>query len=318
MNFARTITAFLSLSFSMLIFAQKAEMNSTRSAPQNSQTLRVDVDLVLIHATVTDSDNQYVTGLKAEHFQVWEDKIQQEIKYFSTEDVPLSVGIIFDVSGSMQNVMPIARNAAVTFLRMGSPSDEYFLVQFSDAARLAQDFTRDIRELQQQIAFNSAKGRTALYDALYLGLNQVSRGMNSKKALLLITDGQDNHSRYSFANVKEFAREHDVQVYAIGIVDPTTQGGSGFSGSAPLNTLASMTGGRTFFPESVLQLQEICMRIGLELKNQYLLGYKSSNEARDGKWRNVKLKIDRQKGMPRMNVRAKAGYHAPTLARAMK
>lgn len=319
MNFARAIMAFLGLSCTMLIFAGKAEMNSSRSTPQNSQTLRVDVDLVLVNTTVTDSDNRYVTGLGQEHFQVFEDKVQQEIQYFSTEDVPLSAGIIFDTSGSMQNILSTARSAAVTFLRMGNPEDEYFLIEFSDAAHLAHDFTADISELQYRIAFSRAKGSTALYDAVYLGLDRVGRGTNPRKALVLITDGQDNHSRYSFSNVKEFAKERDVQIYSIGIVDPVSaQYGSGYSGRAPLEDLSKVTGGRAFFPGSIHHLEDICVKIGLDLKNQYVLGYRSSNQTRDGRWRKVQVKLNRPKGTPRMSVRAKTGYYAPTLAKAMK
>jgi Ca-activated chloride channel family protein len=321
MKFARAMLVFLCLSSAMLIFAQKAEVSSTSDKSSKSETLRVDVDLVLVNAVVTDSDNRFVTGLKPENFEIWEDKVPQEIQYFSNEDVPLSAGIIFDVSGSMQATLPVARSAAVTFLRMGNPEDEYFLVEFSDSAQLAQDFTADITKLQQRIAFNNARGRTALYDALYLGLDTVSHGSNSRKALVLITDGQDNHSRYSFANVREFAKERDVQVYAIGLTDPSQVGMQPipmFSATAPLNDLANVTGGRAFFPTSVYQLEDICTKIGLDLRNQYVLGYKSTNTAKDGKWRKLKVKVNRPQGMPRMGVRAKSGYYASALERVSK
>jgi Ca-activated chloride channel family protein len=288
------------------------------SPTQNPSTLRVDVDLVMLNATVTDSSNRYVTGLRKEHFQVWEDKIEQEIQYFSVEDVPLSVGIIFDISGSMANKLTTARNAAATFMRMGDRDDEYFLIEFSNSPQLAQGFTTDIAKLQSRLLFTQAKGMTSLYDALYLGMEQVSRGGNSRKALVLITDGEDNHSRYSFGDVREFAREHDVQIYAIGIVDEFSPQTSGYTGRAVLDSLATMTGGRAFFPDSVYGLEGICAQIGLVLKNQYVLGYRSLNHADDGKWRKIRIKVNTPKGSPRLSVRAKTGYYAPTIAKVIK
>src|SRR5215471_2540448 len=238
------------------------------SQTKNSPALSVDVDLVLLNATVTDSRNRHVTGLTKESFQVWEDKIEQEIQYFSSENVPLSVGIIFDTSGSMQNKLTDARTAASTFLRMGEKEDEYFLVEFSN----------DITKLQNRLLLTRAYGMTSLYDAMYLGLERLGHGSNARKALLLITDGEDNHSRYSFFDVKEFAKEHDVQIYAIGIVDESAQG-TGYSGAGRilLEELANLTGGRAFFPYSIHELEKICAAISVDLKNQYVLGYRPSN-----------------------------------------
>jgi Ca-activated chloride channel family protein len=279
--------------------------------------LRVDVDLVLLNASVTDHSNRHISGLQQQQFQVWEDKIEQQIQYFSTEDVPLSVGIIFDVSGSMQNKLIPALTAANTFMRMGDRGDEYFLVLFSDSAHLVQDFTTDVSRLQDRLLFSRAKGSTALYDALYLGLEKVTHGSNSKKALLLITDGEDNHSRYSYSDVREFAKEHDVLIYAIGIVEPEGSQVSGYGGRALLENLANLTGGMAFFPDSVNALESICAQVGVDLKNQYVLGYRSTNQTGDGKWRKVTVKINRPKGMARLAVRAKSGYYAPKIARVM-
>src|SRR5262245_49476022 len=184
----------------MFAFGQNSSNNTSPpgSKTQNPSSLRVDVDLVLLNVSVTDSANRQVTGLNKEHFQVWEDKIEQDIEYFSAEDVALSTGIIFDISGSMANKLSAARNAATTFLRMGAGDDEYFLINFSNSPQLVQDFTTDITKLQNRLVLTQAKGNTSLYDALYLGMEQVSHGNNSRKALVLITDGEDNHSRYSF------------------------------------------------------------------------------------------------------------------------
>jgi Ca-activated chloride channel homolog len=291
--------------------------------PVSSQTpaspsIRVDIDLVLVNATVTDSANKYVTGLQPQHFRVWEDKIEQQIEYFSVEDLPTSVGIIFDVSGSMQNKLDPARAAASTFMRMGGKEDEYFLIEFSDYPQLVQDFTTDVSKIQTSLLFTRASGSTALYDALYLGMEKVERGHNSRKALLLITDGLDNHSRYSFSDVREFAREHDVMIYSIGLVDEGDPLGTGFGGKAILQNLSGLTGGVAFFPKFLSALESICAQIAVDLKNQYLLGYRPQNSSADGRWRKIRVKVDRPKGTPPLNVRAKSGYYAPTIVRAMK
>jgi Ca-activated chloride channel family protein len=313
------IAGLIGLLCAMLTFGQErnhgSSLNSTQS--QTIPGLRVDVDLVLLHATVTDSKNRYITNLKPEDFQVWEDKIEQRIDYFSAESVPLSIGIIFDVSGSMANKLASARTAANTFLRMGDRDDEYFLIQFSDSPQLVQDFTTDITKLQNRLLFTRAKGRTSLYDALYLGLEKVSRGNNVRKALLLITDGQDNHSRYSLSDVRAFAREHDVMIYSIGIVDGTDLQ-TEFTGQAILESLSDMTGGVAFFPDSLEALPGICAKIGLDLKSQYVIGYRPVNPSNDGRWRKIRVKINRPKGLGPLNVRAKNGYYASTIANVMK
>jgi Ca-activated chloride channel family protein len=190
-----------------------------KPAPDKPTSLKVDVDLVLVNATVTDQLNRYVSGLDQEHFQLWEDRVEQKIQYFSAEDVPISVGIIFDVSGSMKDKISTAVAAATTFVRSGNPDDEHFLIEFSSRAQVASDFTTDITRLQNKLIFASAKGMTAVYDAVYLGLEKVKDGTNPKKALLLITDGEDNQSRYTFSQVRDYVKEQDVQIYAIGIVD---------------------------------------------------------------------------------------------------
>src|SRR5262245_59016772 len=304
---------------SMLAFGQVSKQ-SAPDAPKSDrvQTMRVDVDLVLLNATVTDSGNRFVTGLRQEDFKVWEDKIEQKIDYFSSENVPLSVGIIFDISGSMADKVRAAVTAATTFLRMTDPDDEYFLVQFSDAPLVTQEFTTDISKLQSQLLFTKAKGRTSLYDALYLGLEKISHGRNARKALLVITDGEDNHSRYSLGNVREFAREHDVMIYGIGIISPMDEQYGGFQGRSVLSTLASMTGGEAFFPESVQAMPGICAQIGLDLKTQYLIGYKSHNLTTDGKWRKIRVKINAENRRASLKVRSKSGYYAPTAPRAMR
>jgi Ca-activated chloride channel family protein len=282
-------------------------------APVDKPTsLKIDVDLVLVNATVTDSLNRYVSGLEQEHFQLWEDRVEQKVQYFSAEDVPISVGVIFDVSGSMKDKLQTATAAAGTFLRTGNPDDEYFMISFSNKPQVASDFTTDITRLQNKLIFSAAKGMTAMYDAVYLGLEKVKEGTNPKKALLLITDGEDNQSRYTFSQVRDFVKEQDVQIYAIGIVDDwSSQLSAGHTGRALVEELAELTGGRAFFPNSVYDLEDICTKIAVELKNQYVIGYQSTNKAEDGKWRKLRMQVNPPKGISRLSVRYRQGYYGP-------
>ena len=270
--------------------------------------LRVDVDLVLATVTVTDRNGRFVTGLEKENFKLSEDKVPQEIAYFSSEDIPLSVGIILDVSGSMKDKLKTAVEAAITFMKGGSPDDEYFLVEFSDKPTEVFDFTNDISRIQSRFMFSRAKGRTALYDAVYRGLTKLEDSNNQKKALLLITDGEDNRSRYTFSNVREFVKEKDVQMYAIGITGGWADA-SAEQGRSLLRDLAAISGGNSFFPSSVYNLENICRTIATELKYQYVLGYHSTNQTKDGEWR--KIKVSAEYPNNKLTTRAKQGYYAP-------
>src|SRR5262245_61602999 len=267
-------------------------------ARQQQRPLKVDVDMVMINASVTTADNKLVTNLKASDFQVFEDRIEQSIRYFSTEEQPLSLGIVFDISHSMQNKIELAREAAQTFLQTGGTEDEYFLVEFSNHAQLTQDFTSDITRLRNHLAFSPPSGSTALYDAVYLGLSKVRKGSNPKKALLLITDGEDNHSRYSRGDIHEIARESDAQIYSIDL------------GRALIGELSDITGGHSF-RGGVSDLPDICAKIAEELKSQYVIGYTSTNSVKDGKYRKVRLKVNSPAGMPKLHLRAKDGYYGP-------
>ena len=303
---------------SMFVLSLPAQQKPVVPAPaaqsgRNPQTLKVDVDLTLVNATVLETTRgRVVTDLKPEHFEVWEDKVQQTIEYFNEEDMPISLGVIFDISGSMKEKLPVARDAAVAFLKTGNPDDEYFLVEFSSRPEVTQDFTTDVSRLSNRLMFTPADGRTALFDAVYLGLEKLREGTHPKKALLLITDGEDNRSRYTFANVRDFIKEQDVELYAIGIVTDYMSGyAQGRTGRALIEELTDLTGGRAFFPDSIYELPDICTKIAVELKNQYMLGYRSTNETKDGKWRKISLKVHPPDGMPDMIIRGKSGYYAP-------
>jgi Ca-activated chloride channel family protein len=291
---------------------QKSPEQKNEQSPKaeiSPHKLRLDVDLVLATVTVTDRSGRFVTGLEKENFKLTEDKVPQEITYFSSEDVPLSVGIILDVSGSMKDKLKTAVEAAITFMKGGSPDDEYFLVEFADKPLETAAFTSDIEKLRTRFMFSKAKGRTALYDAVYMGLTKLEAGNNTKRALLLITDGEDNRSRYTFSNVKEFVKEKDTQMYAIGITN-TFSDAAAEQGRALLRDLAAISGGNSFFPSSVYNLENICKNIATELKYQYVLGYHSTNTAKDGDWR--KIKVTAEFPNNKLTVRAKPGYYGPS------
>jgi Ca-activated chloride channel homolog len=259
-------------------------------------TIKIDVDLALINATVTDADGRYVVGLGQENFQVYEDKVEQQIEYFSMEDVPLSVGLIFDASGSMQPMLGYARDAALAFLQTAGAGDEYFLVEFNERPHVTVDMTSDISKLKEHIIFIPAKGTTALYDAVYVGVEKLKKANNTKRALLVISDGDENHSRYRFSSLRDFVREQNIQIFSIGASGPITQ-------------LSEMTGAYSFHGGG---LQDICEKIAIELKNEYVIGYRSTNHSKDGRWRKVQLKVKTPPGLSKLNVRAKTGYYAPT------
>ena len=268
-----------------------------------AQTLKVDVPVVLVNTTVSDLKGRLVAGLERRHFRLWENEVEQKVEYFSLEDMPVSVGLVFDATGSMADRLSAARDAATAFLKTSNPRDEYFLIEFSDQPKLVQDFTTDISRLEKHIFSTSAQGLTPLFDAVHLGFVTIKGATNTKRALLIITDGEDNHSRYTFSNIREFAREQDAQIFGIGLV-------TSFEGQRTIKDLVETSGGRAFFPNSVNQLEDICTRIAIELKNQYLLGYRSTNESRDGTWRQIRVEINPPKGLPPLTVRARSGYYA--------
>jgi Ca-activated chloride channel family protein len=289
----------------------KAKMDQVK---MDERTIRVDVDLVLVNVTVTDPFQRLVTGLERENFRIFEDNIEQEVVHFSSEDVPISIGVIFDLSGSMSNKVDKARLAALQFFKTANPQDEFFLVSFNDRAQLTSRFTTSVEELQTRMMYTQPKGRTALLDAIYLGLSQMKIARNPKRALLIISDGGDNHSRYNERDIKTFVREADVQLYAVGIYDPIgyrQRTAEEMNGPALLTEVTELTGGRAFAVENLNDLPDIAAKIGMELRNQYVVGYKPANNTRDGKWRKIKVRLRPPKGLPPLNVYSRTGYYAP-------
>lgn len=276
--------------------------------------LIVNTDLVTFTVTVTDQYGRYVSGLNQNAFKVLDDKEEQEITYFSDDDSPVSVGIVFDVSGSMSgDKIMRARQALSRFIETSHNSDEYFLIGFNNRAQLLLDRTRDGDAVLNKLTFVQTKGQTALYDACYLGVEKVQRGTHPKRAIILISDGQDNDSRYTFGEVRKLLKESDVVLYGIGILGGNDPGSPlGMEGQSVLDELASVSGGKAFFPNSSAEMDEIFERIALELRHQYSIGYKPKNFANDGKWHKLKVKVTPPRGLPRLFVRSRDGYYAVT------
>ena len=287
----------------------KPGVSTDPSLKTYTKPLRVDVDLVLVPVTVTDQFNRLVTGLDKDNFMLAEANRLQQIKYFSSEDAPVSLGVIFDVSGSMADKIDKARDAVIEFFKTANPQDEFFLITFADKPELLQDFTSSIEDVQGRLVYAVPKGRTALFDAVYYGINKMKDAKNSKKALLIISDGGDNRSRYTDSEIKSLVREADVQIYAIGLFGNNTP--EEVRGPYMLSELTDATGGRTFPISDVNELSDVAVKIGVELRNQYVLGYRPTNAARDGKWRKIKIKLNPPKGLPQLQVHAKTGYYAP-------
>ena len=272
----------------------------------------VNTDLITFTVTVTDSYGRYVSGLGKNAFTVMDDKKPQEITFFSDDDSLVSVGVIFDVSGSMGgDKIRRARDALSKFIQTSHDSDEYFLIAFNSRAQLLLDKTRDGNSVLDKLTFVQTKNNTALYDACYLGVEKVQRGAHPKRALLLISDGQDNNSRYTFNELRRLLKESDVTLYGIGILSGNDANSSlGMEGQGILDELASVSGGKAFFPRSAAEMDDIFEQIALELRHQYSIGYKPTDFGNDGRWHKIKVKVTPPRGLPRLFVRSKEGYYA--------
>ena len=278
----------------------------------HTKPMKVDVDLVLVPVTITDPMNRLVTGLDKDNFSLWEGKDQQEIRHFSSEDAPVSLGVIFDMSGSMTSKIERAREAVVEFFKTANPQDEFFMITFADKPEEISDFTQSVEDIQGKLVYTIPKGRTALLDAIYLGVSKMRQAKYPKKALLVISDGGDNHSRYTEGEIKSVVKEADVLMYAIGIYDHYFPTEEERLGPELLSELTEITGGRAFTIDNPNDLADVATKIGIELRNQYVLGYRPKNPAHDGKWRKIRVKLIPPKGLPPLRVYAKTGYYAPS------
>ncbi len=280
-------------------------------------TIRIDTTLVLIPVNVTDSMNRFVKDLDKEHFKLTEDGVEQEITQFSSEDAPLSVGIVFDTSGSMGGKIRTSQRAVAAFLKLANPEDEFFLITFNDRPRLVQPFTSSTEQVQNALSFVGTKGSTAMLDGIYLAMATMKKARNPRKAILIISDGGDNASRYTQTEVLNAVREADVQMYGIGIYEESVRGGRAgrtpeeIGGPGVMTRMASETGGRHFAIENLSELPDVAEKIGIELRNQYVLGYSPKNAIRDGRYRRVRVTVKPIRNVPKMKAFFRLGYYAP-------
>jgi len=290
----------------------KADTLIDPSLKTHTKPFKVDVDLVLVPVTITDPMNRLVTGLDKDNFTVFEGKDQQQIQHFSSEDAPVSLGVIFDMSGSMGSKIERAREAVMEFFKTANPQDEFFMITFADKPEEVSDFTQTVEDIQSKLVYTVPKGRTALLDAIYLGISKMRQAKYPKKAMLIISDGGDNHSRYTEGEIKSLVKEADVLIYAIGIYDHYFPTEEERLGPELLSEVTELTGGRAFTIDNPNDLADVATKIGIELRNQYVLGYRPKNPAHDGKWRKIKVKLLPPKGLPPLRVYAKTGYYAPS------
>jgi Ca-activated chloride channel homolog len=280
-------------------------------AQKQSQGIVLNTDLVSVIVTVTDTYGRFVTGLSKDQFEVYDDKVKQVITHFSDEDAPVSLGIVYDVSGSMKERINRSLHALKRFVETSHDEDDFFLLAFNNRANLVQDFTVSADQLLGHLLFVQPRGSTALYDAAYLAVEKIKQGHHPKKALLIISDGQDNNSRYTYNELRKRVKESDVQIYAIGITDPASDALAGI-GRSILEEITRMTGGRAFFPNAYNEpeLIEICTRIALELRHQYALGFYPTDTQSEAKWHKVQIKVKPPKGLGRLSVDYKDGYQS--------
>ena len=279
-----------------------------------SPSIRVDTTLVQVNVTVTDPLNRFVTGIDKDRFQLFEDKVEQTILGVSSEDAPLSVGVVFDTSASMGAKLHKAREAVLRFLKDANPEDEFFLMEFSDRPDFVLPFTRDPEVIQNRLAVTQSNGTTALLDAVYLAMQGMKQAHNPRKAILIFSDGGDNNSRYTERDLRNAVREADVQIYGIGIFEPAesqSRTWEEFMGPSLLNSIAGLTGGRAYAVGDLNELLDVSARIGIELRNQYVLYYSPRNQARDGKFRHVRVKLNKPDRCPPLRVAFRLGYFAP-------
>jgi Ca-activated chloride channel homolog len=276
--------------------------------------IRVDTNLVIIPVTVTDPFSRPVTGLERDHFRLLEDGVEQSITHFAADDAPVAVGLVFDVSGSMGDKLRRSRQAAAQFFRTSNPEDEFFLVEFNDRPQLSTPLTANMEEIQNRLTFSQSRGRTALLDAIYMAIHEMKKSRKPRKALLIISDGGDNSSRYNQSEVRALVRESDCLIYAIGIFEPIAGRGrtsEELAGPGLLQDMAEQTGGRHIPVDNVNELPDVAAKIGIELRNRYILGYTPINQERDGKYRRVQVKIVQPKSVPPLRAFWRLGYFAP-------
>lgn len=285
-------------------------------APHKAQpspgSIEIDVDMVLVNVGVTDAQGHVIANLQKKNFRLYEDNVEQEILSFSREDVPASIGLLFDTSQSMSDKMDAARAAVARFLQKSNPDDEFFLINFDNRPEMDSPFTSSIGLLQRRTAALKPRGRTSLLDAIYFGLQQMKAARHERHILMVISDGGDNHSRHHLPEIRNLLRESDSQLYALGMFDPNDMKRTSEERDGPglLTELGEMTGGRLYQATTLSELIDLSGKIGMELRSQYILGFKPSALRHDGGWRRLKVNVMPPDDAP-LTARARSGYFSP-------
>jgi len=306
-SFRVTFAASLVIAVAILASSQDLKIQRIRG----DEPVIVNTDLVTLSVSVTNADGQAVPGLDKSAFTIFDNKSPQKISFFSDEDAPASIAVVFDTSGSMSgSKIARAKEALADFIQTGHDRDEYFLIDFASQARLLLDRTRDGDALLRKLTYVEPQGNTALYDAVYLGIEKVMRGAYPKRAILLISDGEDNDSRYSFKELRRSLQESDVTIYAIGVAENFLPRKGEVNGRETLEELASVSGGKAFFPSGASEMIETFERIALELRHLYSIGYRPSSLTQNAEWHHLTVKVAPPVGFPRLVVRSREGYYA--------
>src|SRR5215467_2325991 len=276
---------------------------------QDSAVFRTDTRIVVCHATVMDKSGHLITNLPKEAFSVFENKIKQEIRSFKREDLPVSLGLVIDNSGSMRNKIDQVKAAAVALVEASNKDDEVFVVNFNDAAYLdmppGKNFTNSIQELAQALAKIDTRGGTAMRDAIQMSIDHLKKGRRDKKVIVVVTDGNDNSSLINLEQLMRNAHQSDVVIYGIGLLNEEEHGEARKARRA-LNDLAEATGGKTFFPAGVEEVGHIAQQVAHDIRNQYTIEYSPTNSAMDGTFRAIKITAK----APGTTVRTRSGYYA--------
>ena len=285
---------------------------ASKATSARGSAIRINVNLVLVPVTVTDPVNRLVTGLEKENFQIYENNTGETIKSFATEDAPLSIGIVFDLSGSMSGKFNRARKALSEFLRTCNPQDEFFVVGFNERPAIIVDYTSDIEDVEARMVMLRPQNRTALIDAMYLGVDKLKTAKFDRKALLVISDGGDNRSRYTEGELTRAVRESEVQIFSMGIFDQYANTEEEINGPMLLNGLSEATGGRMFKIYDLSVLSDVAERISEEIRDEYVIGYTPTDRKRDGTWRKLKVRLLPPPGLPDLTPHSREGYYAPS------
>lgn len=287
-----------------------AQASSPQNQPFDDYTIGVNVDMVVLQATALDHKGALVSGLDKDNFQIYEDGTLQPVKHFSHADIPVTVGLVIDNSGSMRPKRHDVVGAALTFARSSNPQDQMFVVNFNERVSFglpgAIPFTDQVTQLEVALSRIDADGQTALYDAVAVALDHLKKGSRDKKVLIIISDGGDNASKHTLAQIMAMARQSDAIIYTIGMFDEQDEDRN----PHVLKELAKDTGGEAFLPESLKDLAPVCERIAHDIRNQYTLAYVPTNRKRDGTYRAIQVKASGQ-GRGRLSVRTRTGYFAP-------